>query len=120
MFLFIFIIIIFKNDILLNKIKIFKELYFSYKYLSNKNDQSSLFRLIEFNDIKYFLNHYFFFGVGSLSTMTTKIYVSSYLYPSDLGFLGLLFNFGFFGLIIYLYQYVIFYRIYVDKLYLNN
>jgi len=119
-FIFILLFFLFYTNIISTKLLLFEEIFYSYKYLNNNNDQSSLFRFFEVRDVLIYIAKYPFFGVGSLNDIITKIHISKYLYPSDIGILGILYNFGFIGLLIYSYQIIILRKIYNTKIYISS
>ncbi len=96
------------NIFLINKIDSFGSLVEGIYGLIG-DDNSVNFRIYQFQDIINFISQYFFLGAGLLSQETTKLNISEYLFPTDLGLFGLIFNFGLVGLFVIIIQLKFFY-----------
>ena len=96
------------NIFLSNKINSFSSI-FGGLYGLIGDDNSVNFRIYQFQDIINYIGQYFFLGAGLLSQETTKLYISEYLFPTDLGLFGLIFNFGLVGLLVIAFQLKYFY-----------
>lgn len=71
-------------------------------------DLSVTFRSIQLVDAFKFIEEYYILGVGTLDSFITKKYISDYFHPSDIGLIGVIFNYGILGMLILLYQIKIF------------
>lgn len=93
---------------LIEKLNLFSSVFELSDY--KNEDLSSRFRFIQFEESIEIISNYYFFGVGVLTDEVTKLNVSDYFYPSDLGLFGVIFNYGFFGLVIFSLQIKFFYQ----------
>jgi len=89
----------------------------TFNYSNSSNDMSSNFRLIQFYDVIPFIRDNIFTGIGFLNDYS--IYFD-YLHPSDIGIIGIVFNFGLIGLFIFSYQLIVLRKIIRLKYFNHN
>ena len=90
-----------------NKLYLFKELFLGISGQIT-DDLSVSFRFIQSIEAFKFIEDYYVLGVGTLDSLVTKKYIADYFHPSDLGIVGVIFNYGILGMLILLYQIKIF------------
>ena len=120
---FILFIIILSNSsfylFFVDKINLFKEAVLVISGQSS-DDLSVSFRLLQSIDAFKFIEDFYILGVGTLDTFTSKKFVSDYFHPSDIGLIGVIFNYGILGMLILLYQIKIFSFHFKANKHLNN
>lgn len=102
-----------------NKILLFTDAANVFKG-NEVSDFSANARLLQSDLAFSFLKNNFLFGVGQLKASIKEYYLSEYFYPSDIGLLGVLFNYGLIGLLILSFQIKIFYNAFKSNFIRNN
>lgn len=87
---------------------------------NNVDDFSANARVLQVGIALSYINDNLLLGSGVLRDSTKNDFLNEYFYPSDIGLIGVLFNFGIIGMLILMYQFNIFYNIFKDKTIRND
>jgi hypothetical protein len=102
--------------VILEKINLISQVF----YNEESTDLSTKFRFIQYDNAMKLVKKHYLLGVGVLSPEKLKLVVGDYFYSSDIGLMGVIFNYGFLGLIILSYQVKIFFKILRNNMPTNN
>jgi hypothetical protein len=112
-FVFAFLIISFLtpsvNKFILEKSALFTDSFVALKG-KNVEDMSANLRIIETETAVPYIEKYYLLGVGVLKQSTKEAFIDGFLYPTDIGLIGVIFNYGIIITIVLLYQLKLFYK----------
>jgi hypothetical protein len=83
-------------------------------------DSSANARLVENELAIGYIKENYILGSGVLKPSTQKEYIDEHFYPTDIGIIGVIFNYGVLGLVILLYQLRIFRNAFIEPITRNS